>query len=57
MNFDEKIKELNIDLPNPELFIENNNLYPLGLDFYFTNDLEILSIPRSTKINIIKSEH
>ena len=50
------IRDRHIDLPNPELFIENNNLYPLGLDFYFTNDLEILSIPRSTKINIIKSE-
>lgn len=49
--------KLDIDLPNPELLIENNNLYPLGLDFYFTMDLEILSIPRSTKINIIKSEH
>ena len=49
--------KLNIDLPNPELFIENNNLYPLGLDFYFTNDLEILSIPRSTKINVINSEY
>lgn len=49
--------KLHIDLPNPELFIENNNLYPLGLDFYFTNDLDILSIPRSTKISVTNSEY
>ena len=49
--------KLQIDLPNPELFIKNSHLYPLGLDFYFTNDLKILSIPRSTKINVINSEY
>lgn len=48
--------KLQIHLPNPELIIKNNCHYPLGIDFYFANNLEIYSIPRSTKIEVINLE-
>ena len=41
-------------LPEVDLFNENNNKFPIGLDFYFTNDQKIMVINRTTKVIGIK---
>ena len=39
-----------LSLPASEEFAQNNALFPLGLDFYFTCGNRIAALPRSTRI-------
>ncbi len=39
-----------LPLPDEEALTRNNRLFPLGLDFYFTNGTRVAALPRSTRI-------
>ena len=39
-----------LSLPEGEAFVQNNALFPLGLDFYFTCGERVAALPRSTRI-------
>jgi len=39
-----------LSLPEIEAFQQNNALFPLGLDFYFTSGDRVAGLPRSTRI-------
>ena len=39
-----------LSLPEGEAFVQNNALFPLGLDFYFTCGEQVAALPRSTRI-------
>ncbi|MCV6595039.1 MAG: phosphonate C-P lyase system protein PhnH [Silicimonas sp.] len=42
--------ETRFALPDPLSFARNARLFPLGLDFYFTNGSQLAALPRSTRI-------
>ena len=39
-----------LSLPELDMFVRNNALFPLGLDFYFTCGDRVAALPRSTRI-------
>ena len=39
-----------LNLPDFEAFSQNAELFPLGLDFYFTSGDKVAALPRSTRI-------
>jgi alpha-D-ribose 1-methylphosphonate 5-triphosphate synthase subunit PhnH len=46
------IKDQNyLSLPETALFQENARLYPLGLDFIFTNGGNLAALPRTTRVS------
>lgn len=41
-----------LSLPETEAFAANHAQYPLGLDFFFTHDVELAALPRSTRVSV-----
>ena len=41
-----------LSIPNQKILTDNHNLFPLGLDFYFTNGSSLAALSRSTKIEV-----
>jgi alpha-D-ribose 1-methylphosphonate 5-triphosphate synthase subunit PhnH len=39
-----------LSLPEPEAFVRNSSLFPLGLDFFLTSGTQLAALPRSTKV-------
>ncbi|WP_166417072.1 phosphonate C-P lyase system protein PhnH [Cochlodiniinecator piscidefendens] len=39
-----------LSLPDVAAFQQNNALFPMGLDFYFTAGVQLAALPRSTKV-------
>ena len=39
-----------LSLPEVDAFQRNAQLFPLGLDFYFTADAQLAALPRTTKV-------
>ncbi|WP_298919605.1 phosphonate C-P lyase system protein PhnH [uncultured Roseobacter sp.] len=40
-----------LSLPETEVFATNAQLFPLGLDFYFTHRSRLAALPRTTKVS------